>query len=151
MSLFGLMYISRTVNTLTPTQLQSLVARAQHKNQALNITGMLLTSDGYFFQLLEGEEAAVTRLYQTIVQDPRHTDLTLLFNEPMDKRFCPTWNMLLLMNTQISPQQTQDKITSLLAMAKKKYLQKEQLISDLFCRFMTLRQLDVFNQTENRQ
>ena len=103
-------------------------------------------SDGYFFQLLEGEEDAVRKLFKVIGEDKRHNEVKLLFADKASKRYCPNWSMTLLVNHEITPAQTQDKINSLLALSKQNYLHKDQLVGDLFCRFMTVRQLEEFKE-----
>lgn len=146
MSIFGLVYVSRAAVVFGTEQIQTLMQVAQQRNSRLNITGMLLMSDGYFFQLLEGNEDAVRKVYQLIVQDKRHQEVRLLFADNLTKRYCPAWSMMLLVNSQITPAQTQDKIESLLDLANKQYLHQDHLVSDLFCRFMTVRQLQEFKE-----
>lgn len=148
MSVFGLVYVSRAVTVFSAEQIQTLMQVAQQRNSRLNITGMLLMSDGYFFQLLEGEESAVRSVFKAITTDKRHEEIRLLFADTLTKRYCPAWSMMLLVNSQISPAQTQDKINHLLALSQQSYLHKDQLISDLFCRFMTVRQLQEFKDNQ---
>lgn len=146
MSVFGLVYLSRASIDFSSQQLQELVKKSQQHNQKLEITGMLLMSDGYFFQLLEGEEEFVSRLFNVISEDKRHQDVHVLFSGNLVKRYCPNWSMMLLVNEAITPEQTQDKVNGLLSLASQNYQHKDQLVSDLFCRFMTVRQLEEFKE-----
>ena len=146
MPVFSLVYLSRARIECTPQQLQDIVKSSQQSNQKSNITGMLLVSDGYFFQLLEGDEDTVRKLFKVITEDKRHDEVRLLLADNVSKRYCPNWSMTLLINHELKPVQTKDKIDSLLALSNQNYLHKDQLISDLFCRFMTVRQLEEFRE-----
>lgn len=48
---------------------------------------------GRFIQALEGEEEDVLRLYDTIKQDTRHQQVTLLHTGPIDARTFAGWTM----------------------------------------------------------
>jgi hypothetical protein len=54
---------------------------------------MLLYLKQSFMQVLEGDEQAVCDLYETIRQDKRHTDVTLLVSEENSARDFETWAM----------------------------------------------------------
>jgi hypothetical protein len=62
-------------------------------NKPLGITGMLLHSDGCFFQVLEGEASPVDTLYKKLDRDKRHQQLTLIIREPIAKRSFASWSM----------------------------------------------------------
>ena len=141
---FCLIYVSRATKEFSQAQLKQLAESAQKSNKEHGITGILLNSDGHFFQLLEGEEAAVHQLYANIKQDKRHTQLQLLLAQPIQQRHCPVWDMLLLVNPHSSPEQTEQKIQALMRLATTTKQNTEQLVSDLFCRFMTPAQLGTY-------
>ena len=44
-------------------------------------------------QLLEGEKRSVETLYAKIGQDPRHNDLTTIWEGAEDEREFPSWSM----------------------------------------------------------
>ncbi|NJL94752.1 MAG: BLUF domain-containing protein [Anaerolineae bacterium] len=54
---------------------------------------MLLYQNGYFMQVLEGEEADVDTLYAKISQDPRHHHVLLVTKEPITERSFGEWSM----------------------------------------------------------
>lgn len=66
---------------------------ARSRNKKAQITGALLITDHYFVQTLEGDEAAVRSLYETIVTDERHTDVTLVEEGDCDHRTFSRWSM----------------------------------------------------------
>ena len=93
--LVRLMYASRTVDAVDPDAMQSILRQCKDNNPALGITGLLCHcgSSAIFMQLLEGGRAAVNRLYLTIAQDPRHTDVQLLSYEEISERRFAGWAM----------------------------------------------------------
>jgi hypothetical protein len=78
---------------LSEADSQDLLARARRSNSAQGITGMLLLIDGSFFQVLEGEAAAVDTVYETIVRDSRHDRVTQIIREPIAQRSFGEWSM----------------------------------------------------------
>ena len=93
--LVRLMYASRTANTVDPDAMQSILRQCKDNNPTLGITGLLChcSTRGIFMQVLEGGRAAVNRLYLTIAQDPRHTDVMLLSYEEIPERRFAGWAM----------------------------------------------------------
>lgn len=70
-----------------------IINSACTKNDDLNVTGVLVLSEGCFLQVLEGPVAAVNHLYTRIVQDERHNDVELIsYQQVMDRRY-PNWAM----------------------------------------------------------
>ena len=75
--------------------LSSILMKSQHNNKRMDITGILLFSQDYFVQLLEGEKHEIFRLYETIMKDPRHSNPTILFQNYTDQRLLPHWSLAL--------------------------------------------------------
>lgn len=91
-----LIYVSKSVQMLSSTQLTELVAKSAAKNTAINVTGVLLKVGNQFLQVLEGPEQAVDQLYDKIGRDERHTGMRLLYKEPLGERIFGQWSMGLL-------------------------------------------------------
>ena len=93
--LVRLMYASRTAGAVDPDAMQSILRQCKDNNPTLCITGLLCHCSGsaIFMQVLEGGRAAVNRLYLTIAQDPRHTDVVLLSYEEIPERRFAGWAM----------------------------------------------------------
>jgi len=74
-----------------------LLDRARSKNEAHQITGMLLyvqdQANGRFVQVLEGTKAEVKEIYQNIKQDSRHHHVTIISEGSIVARNFETWNM----------------------------------------------------------
>ena len=87
--MFRIVYVSSASKYFDISEIDVMLERARPKNEVLGITGMLLYKDGNFLQCLEGEEAAVTKLANTISQDSRHSDVLVLMRGPAERRLFP--------------------------------------------------------------
>ena len=76
-----------------PAALDALYAESAAFNAKADITGALLFLDGRFAQILEGDQAAITRLYDRITRDPRHDHVTLDYVITTEGRLFPCWSM----------------------------------------------------------
>lgn len=94
MTLKRIKYISRYALPLSREEIAHLAQAASRKNARLGVTGVLMTSGGIFFQILEGPPETVDGLYAAITRDRRHTDVLLLSEEEGAKRrLFPDWGM----------------------------------------------------------
>lgn len=91
--LIYLVYSSAASHDFSRTQLTDLLMQARTKNDKLGITGMLLYTDGSFFQVLEGEAKTVEALFETIQRDCRHTQITMILKETIPHRLFGDWTM----------------------------------------------------------
>lgn len=92
-SLYHIVYVSSASQLFSQQELLDLLEKAREKNHRLGITGLLLYRDGDFIQMLEGDKAAVENLYATINSDTRHSQTTILLEEPADHRLFNDWSM----------------------------------------------------------
>jgi hypothetical protein len=90
--MFALVYVSTAARPFSSAELERLLRTSRENNARLGITGMLLYEGGTFIQQLEGEEAVVRGLFQTIRDDTRHRDVTLIHAGPAERRFSE-WTM----------------------------------------------------------
>ena len=89
---FCLIYLSSS-NDLSASDLSALAIKSQENNRSLGITGILLYCNGSIIQVLEGKQEKVNSLYQTILRDPRHKQVTKLYSGQIEKRSFPDWLM----------------------------------------------------------
>jgi hypothetical protein len=88
------MYASHAVGETTPFILMDILATARRINKQLGITGVLLFSQGWWLQILEGEFKNVTSLFFDHIQkDARHQMVTPLVMEYHDHRRFSNWDM----------------------------------------------------------
>ena len=88
-----IIYASVATQCFSSAQLTELLQKARVENERVQLTGILLYSNGNFFQVLEGEPAAVDEMYKKLHLDKRHRQLTLIVREPITKRFFADWSM----------------------------------------------------------
>lgn len=95
MSLYHLIYKSRSLAPFTAPELVALLEQSRAHNRQLHVTGLLLHSpDGRFLQILEGEEANVRELYyQHIRSDPRHYKCVVIGEGSCAERSFADWSM----------------------------------------------------------
>ncbi len=93
MRLCHLLYVSRSVQPVTPTDLQVLAQRGASHNRIVGITGLLLHQHGWFMQLLEGGLLPIGSLFDRIRHDPRHVEVEMLFVAPAAERLFPTTSL----------------------------------------------------------
>lgn len=86
-------YVSAASEDFQAGQLMPLLQKARAKNPDLGLTGMLLYTEGSFFQVLEGPSASVHTLYEQILADSRHSLVTKVVEEPIDQRDFEQWTM----------------------------------------------------------
>ncbi len=89
-----LTYISRLSETLSDAEIEKIGVWSRQNNQALDITGVLIHFSDFFFQIIEGEETTIDRLYEKIKRDQRHKDVLCLKTEhQVEERLFPDWSM----------------------------------------------------------
>ncbi len=90
-----LIYTSEYTGSQTnlESDVDRIVEKARRNNAAREITGVLFVGGRHFLQFLEGEHDTVERLFDRIVRDPRHDNVTLLWSTPIPSRGLSDWSM----------------------------------------------------------
>ncbi|WP_324720151.1 BLUF domain-containing protein [Salinimicrobium sp. HB62] len=78
-------YISTATKHLDDKEVEALMKEWQEQNSKQNIKGILLYSEGHFFQVLEGEKESVLSLFQEIQQDSRHTSVIQVLGKDVNR------------------------------------------------------------------
>jgi hypothetical protein len=92
-TLSHLIYASSGDPTMSIADLRAILDRARTVNSERNITGILLHSEGSYFQVLEGDAEEIDSLYTKIALDKRHTNVVLIVREPIADRSFADWSM----------------------------------------------------------
>ena len=71
--------------------LEEIVAESRRENAVAGITGPLFCENRHFLQVLEGEEDALRNLMARIKRDPRHRNIEILVDQPVQSRSFPDW------------------------------------------------------------
>lgn len=73
-------YVSTSNKVLTESGINQLFDFVKLSNNRLGITGILMYSDGNFFQILEGEQVLIQDLFKKIQLDSRHYNIIKMFD-----------------------------------------------------------------------
>jgi len=92
-SLYTLLYVSTAARPLSMGDIGRLLAKARQRNLDLDVTGVLLYSDGSFMQCLEGPAERLATVYDRIKSDSLHFGVIDLVREPIAKREFSEWTM----------------------------------------------------------
>jgi Sensors of blue-light using FAD len=91
--LVRLLYTSRAAEPGPDGVVEPILQQARRNNPDLGITGVLCYGGDIFLQALEGGRDAVNAVYNRIVCDKRHRQVTLLaYDEILERRFAG-WTM----------------------------------------------------------
>ncbi len=87
-------YISKLAHPLSIKEIETIGIMASHNNKHVNITGLLIYFEKLFFQVLEGDDKEIDRLYVKIEKDARHVEILRLKTEyDVKERLFPSWSM----------------------------------------------------------
>jgi hypothetical protein len=82
---YAISYVSTVSSNLNETDIQKILDYSRDWNINHQITGILLFSEGNFFQVLEGEKELVTELFKRIKMDSRHYNLIKIFEKEISQ------------------------------------------------------------------
>lgn len=85
-------YISRAVPDLSIDDVRVLIFEARGFNAINGIAGFLTFDRRGFLQAIEGTEDAIDELLATIARDPRHQNMQMILDTPVDAPQFMTFN-----------------------------------------------------------
>ncbi|MGF1707403.1 BLUF domain-containing protein [Enterovibrio baiacu] len=88
-----LIYASSATIAFNENNLMQLLGVCRANNEKLDVSGLLLYSKENFFQILEGEEDVVEKLYADIALDTRHIGAIVIDRSEIEQRSFPNWSM----------------------------------------------------------
>ncbi|MEP7384564.1 MAG: BLUF domain-containing protein [Gemmatimonadota bacterium] len=91
--LIHLIYTSAATHDFAADALATILDVSRRSNGEVGVTGMLLHSNGTFFQVLEGTAPTVDSLFARIASDSRHTRAVRIIREPIHRRSFGEWTM----------------------------------------------------------
>ncbi|MFU8779620.1 MAG: BLUF domain-containing protein [Kiritimatiellia bacterium] len=104
MVIVQLIYVSKIKTGHGPNDVLKIVDVSEKNNKKRGITGALCYGPRYFLQCLEGPREEVNKLYNMIVADPRHTDVTLLSFFEIEERMFSEWAMAYVRADEVTEQ-----------------------------------------------
>ena len=93
MSLFRIIYISKSTELITDKLIKSIEISSAKNNKELDVTGILVATKTEFMQVLEGELENVNRVFMNICRDERHSDIQIISFDNISKRQFEDWSM----------------------------------------------------------
>ncbi|MCF4102361.1 BLUF domain-containing protein [Gillisia sp. M10.2A] len=82
---FAISYVSTVDRELNEKEIIEVLDWSKNWNNSHNITGLLLYSEGNFFQVIEGEKEDIKSLFERIKQDSRHHNIIKIFEREIHK------------------------------------------------------------------
>ena len=76
---YAISYVSTADISLSKEEIDEVLKHTENSNNRQKITGLLLYSDGNFFQVIEGEKAVILKLFDIIIKDVRHHSIIKIF------------------------------------------------------------------------
>ncbi len=93
MSVYQIIYISAACEPFDEVSIAELLQLARTNNAQRDISGLLVFHEGSFIQVLEGAKSAVKDTFAKIGTDPRHRDVQVLWEGPVEERSFESWSM----------------------------------------------------------
>ena len=91
--LVRLVYVSYASSAMSEKEVGDILEQSKANNSKKNISGVLMYSDRYFFQCLEGERKDVNKTYLRIAADTRHSRCMQIEYSQVDSRLFANWSM----------------------------------------------------------
>ncbi|MEZ9525205.1 BLUF domain-containing protein [Enterovibrio norvegicus] len=88
-----LIYASSATIAFNENDLMQLLGKCRANNEKLDVSGLLLYAKENFFQILEGDEGVVEKLYADIASDTRHNGAIVIDRSEIEQRSFPNWSM----------------------------------------------------------
>lgn len=89
----SVVYSSTATTSFSDADLAALLTVSRRNNARNGLTGMLVSRDDRFLQVLEGPEDQVEETMTKIAGDSGHRDLRILLREQTEHRQFPDWTM----------------------------------------------------------
>ncbi|MFO7719471.1 MAG: BLUF domain-containing protein [Gillisia sp.] len=84
---FAISYVSTASRDLPKEEIVKILEETQIRNNKHGVNGLLIYSDGNFFEVLEGAEIMIKDLFKIIREDTRHKNILTIFEKEVDKPF----------------------------------------------------------------
>ncbi len=98
---YAISYVSTSSRKLASSEVVELLDQTEVRNNKMGIHGLLIYSEGNFFEVLEGEKKQILDLYDSIKQDNRHKNIIPIFEKSMrEKLFDPEAGYFISANTR---------------------------------------------------
>lgn len=83
---YAICYVSTANQDLSSSEIVEILQQTESRNNKHGINGLLVFSDGTFFEVIEGEKMMIKELFETIREDGRHKNLIVIFEKDIPKK-----------------------------------------------------------------
>lgn len=90
---YQIAYLSMSKTQLDEVLLSDILTVSIRNNTRDGISGVLMYHDQLFFQVLEGERTLVEKCYRRILRDPRHSGISLMWEDEAETIKFFSWAM----------------------------------------------------------
>jgi len=90
---YQLVYISRARQFVGFVDLANILDVSRRRNSDSKVSGMLLSADHSFIQVLEGSKENVEGIFTSILRDARHHSVSVLLRHSVHHRCFANWSM----------------------------------------------------------
>ena len=112
--------------------LSEILETSRKNNDRLGLTGFILVVDGSILQWLEGPKSVVTERFDLIKNDPRHQQLSEVFNRSLGQRYFKSWLMGFIPQSNMSPQLMENFINLSSPHHRVKFIEEAPRLAQLF-------------------
>ncbi|SHG03460.1 Sensors of blue-light using FAD [Salegentibacter echinorum] len=126
---YAITYVSTASESLTAQDISELLKYSKHSNNDDDITGILLFSEGNFFQVLEGKKEKVLALYEKIKNDDRHRNIIKIISKEIHKEAYDGYEAdFISENSYVNPEKFQDYLNYLKVLDKPTQVAVENML-----------------------
>ncbi|MCW8345097.1 BLUF domain-containing protein [Vibrio sp. ZSDZ65] len=86
-------YVSTLSKNCDSNAIGDILSQSREHNKKSHITGLLSHNQTYFLQCLEGSRDAINDTYHHILNDQRHSNVSILYFKEIDCRSFGDWSM----------------------------------------------------------
>ena len=86
-------YYSKPSGNFRCTDIEGILTAGREYNERLDVSGLLVQTPTHFMQVLEGSREAVSQILYRIMNDRRHTDVTIYGSSEIETRWFGQWRL----------------------------------------------------------
>lgn len=98
------LYSSKTKSDFTMNEINQILEISRKNNFKNNVTGILLYRNGEFLQLLEGDAINVHYTLKKIMDDQRHRDINIFYENEIQRKLFSNWSMAFKTEFDFNPE-----------------------------------------------
>lgn len=131
--IFHLVYLSHAKEGISYSDIQNILNSSKKYNEKNEISGVLIFREGYFLQLLEGEQDHVLETIGRIIQDRRHHHFQVIIEATSNQRIFNSWTMNFLDGDTVCGV-TEKMVANIMELSMShKYNEKENILPMIKC------------------